>query len=231
MKSEPRRQTLSGEEADVYLQPTWFLDSDSQGTRQFAGRAVGDVKSETERAVRLYYAVRDGIWYSPYALTLDQAGYKASSVAAAGQGFCIQKAILLVASARFVGIPGRLGFADVRNHLATEKLLARMATDVFVFHGYAELWLEGGWIKATPVFNKGLCERFGVPTLEFDGRSDAIFHPFDAQGRRHMEYLRDRGSYADFPFDEMVRAFEEFYPHLLQTETAPDRDDIFEAPR
>ncbi len=228
MKTEPCGQSPCGEHADIYLEPTWFLDSDSPETHAFATRAVGDAKSETDRAVRLYYAVRDGIWYSPYALTLDPKGYKASTVAASRSAFCVQKAILLAASARALGIRGRVGFADVRNHLATDKLLARMGTDIFVFHGYAELCIEGTWLKATPVFNRSLCDRFGVRALEFDGRSDAVFHPFDGQGRRHMEYLRDRGSFADFPYDEMVRAFTEAYPHLLESGPPRGRDDLFE---
>ena len=230
MKRESLDRLPSEENADVYSQPTWFLDSDSPGTRAFAVRAAGDAVGETEKAIRLYYAVRDGIWYNPYALTLDPEGYKASTVAASRSGFCVQKAILLAASARALGIRSRVGFADVRNHLASDKLLAAMGTDVFVFHGYAELCLDATWVKATAVFNNDLCKRFGVLPLEFDGRSDAIFHPFDAQGRRHMEYLRERGSYADFPYEEMIGAFRETYPRLLDSAPRPVRDDLFEPP-
>jgi len=89
----------------------------------------------------------------------------------------VQKAILLAASARASGLRVASGFADVRNHLATKKILDRMGTDIFVFHGYAELCVEGTWLKATPVFNQSLCARFGVRPLDFDGRSDAISTP------------------------------------------------------
>src|SRR5215470_17689442 len=55
----------------------------------------------------------------------------------------------------------------------------------------AQLHLDGRWVKATPLFDRALCERFGVRPLEFDGRADSLFHAFDAAGRRHMEYVRD----------------------------------------
>ena len=62
-----------------------------------------------------------------------------------------------------------------------------------------------------------MCDRFGVLPLEFDGTEDAIFHPFDASGQRHMEYIRDRGSFEDFPFDEMIAAFVETYKGITRS--------------
>jgi hypothetical protein len=89
-----------------------------------------------------------------------------------------------------------------------------MGSDLFVYHGYTEFRLEERWVKATPAFNLALCRRFRVKPLEFDGRSDSIFHPFDEDERRHMEYLRDRGTYADVPVAEIQRAFREAYPRF-----------------
>ena len=65
--------------------------------------------------------------------------------------------------------------------------------------------------------------------LEFDGRNDSIFHPFDKAGRRHMEYVNDRGQYADVPFDDIKANFLEVYPGVYgeYAEEAPDGD--FEA--
>ena len=34
---------------------------------------------------------------------------------------------------------------------------------------------------------------------EFDGGKDSLFQQFDAVGRRHMEYVNDRGTHADVP--------------------------------
>ena len=194
-----------------YLAPTWFIDTDDEVVATFAADAVGEATDPHGQAIRLFAAVRDGIRYDPYRVSTDPADYRASAIAQAESAFCVPKAVLLVAVARATAIPARLGFADVRNHLTSDKLRARMGTDVFVFHGYAELRLDGRWVKATPAFDRGLCERFGVRPLVFDGVHDALFHEYDAHGRRHMEYVRERGTYADLPLDEILRTFAEVY--------------------
>ena len=196
-----------------YLAAARDIDSDHPAVTDFAEKnAVG--KDDLQRAVSLYYAVRDGIRYNPFLDFSKEESFQASHCVTAGEGFCIGKAALLAACARASGIPARVGFADVKNHLTTPVLRARMGTDLFVYHGYSELLLEGKWVKATPAFNVELCRRFKVKPLEFDGREDSIFHPFDEDERRHMEYLRDRGSHADVPVDEIMRTFREVYPVL-----------------
>jgi len=184
-----------------YLSATYFLDHDSPTVSQFAVEACKGIGGEREKAVSLYYAVRDSIRYDAYRIDFSREGFRASRALADGYGFCISKAALLSAAARHVGIPARLGFGDVRNHLSTEKLRLKMKTDIFVFHGYSELWIEGRWVKATPAFNLSLCTKFGVLPLEFDGRTDSLFHPFKADGTLHMEYVRDRGTFSDIPFE------------------------------
>jgi len=215
-------------ELDLYLQPTEFLDSDSLPVRDFAARATEGAAGEIAKAVALYYAIRDGIRYDPYVMATDPEQYRASVVAGLPAAYCIQKAILLGASARAVGVPSRLGFADVRNHLTSPKLRETMGSDLFVYHGYTELFLEGRWVKATPAFNLGLCQRFGVLPLDFDGRHDSIFHPFDAENRKHMEYVRSHGSFAEFPFEEVMAAFRREYPSLFgNLKSGAVRDELF----
>ncbi len=195
----------------AYLQPGAFIDSDHPAVRAFAlEHAKG--ATERERAVSLYYAVRDGIRYNPFLKFMDPETYRASSVLARGVGFCVGKSALYAACARAVGIPARIGFADVKNHLTTPLLRERMGSDVFIYHGYAELLLEGKWVKATPVFNQTLCQRFRVKPLEFDGRADSIFHPFDEDDRRHMEYVNFRGTFDDVPVEQIMRDFRAYYP-------------------
>jgi transglutaminase-like putative cysteine protease len=196
-----------------FIEPGDFIDSGHAVVRRFSGKhALGN--SSLERAVALYYAVRDEIRYNPFLDFSDPEAFRASAVLGAGEGFCIGKAALLAASARVAGIPARVGFADVKNHLTTPKLAETMGTDLFIYHGYAELHLEGKWVKATPAFNLALCQRFRVKPLEFDGRNDSVFHAFDEDDRRHMEYLRDRGSFADVPTAEIQQAFREAYPRF-----------------
>ncbi|MBI2962712.1 MAG: transglutaminase domain-containing protein [Deltaproteobacteria bacterium] len=213
------------------LRPTWFLDSDAAPVREFAERTVRGVGPDVDRAVALYYAVRDGIRYDPYALSRDRGRYRASTVLTLPAAYCIQKAVLFGAASRAIGIPSRLGFADVRNHLTSPKLREAMGKDVFVFHGFTELHIEGRWVKATPAFDLGLCQRFAVLPLEFDGRQDSLLHPFDAENRRHMEYLRQRGSFVDLPFDEIMGSFREHYPRIFERLGADVEDELFRPAR
>lgn len=207
------------------LQPTPLVDSDHPAVQAFAadhGRGADD----TARAVALYYAVRDGFRYDPYRLDLRPEGMRASSVLARGHGWCVTKAALLAAAARSLGIPARLGFADVRNHLSTARMRETMQTDLFYWHGYTELWLEGAWRKATPAFNIELCERFGLLPLEFNGRDDSIYHPFDRAGNRHMEYVHQRGSFNEMPLQQMADDFRRLYPPALTDRHSLEQADF-----
>lgn len=218
--------------ADVLTAPTWFIDSDSPEIAAFAAHALAGVdadrSSETATAVALFRAVRDGIRYDPYVVSRDPTDYRASTIAGSASNWCVPKAVLLTAVARHAGIPARLGFADVRNHLSSDKLEARMGTDVFYWHGYSELLLDDHWYKVSSAFNLELCERFGVKVLDFDGTADALMHPYDESGRRHMEYVGQRGSYDDLPLDEMLGDFDQLYPDLID-ETGGHDDAVFTA--
>ena len=211
------------------LQSTPLIDCAHPAVAAFArehGRGGGD----RERAVALYYAVRDGFRYDPYRIDLSPAGMRASTVLERGYGWCVPKATLLAAACRSAGIPARVGFADVRNHLSTARMREVMQTDVFYWHGYTDILIAGEWRKATPAFNAGLCERFDLLPLEFDGRADSLYHPFDRHGHRHMEYLAQRGSFDDVPLAEMVADFARLYPAWLpQREEMLARDFLADA--
>jgi transglutaminase-like putative cysteine protease len=196
------------------LAPGRFVDSNASSIEALARRVTAGLRDEIDRIVRLYRAVRDNIIYDPYVDVFDQENCRASSVLAAGRGFCIGKSALLAAAARVIGVPARVGYADVRNHLTSRRLRERTKTDVFIWHSYTELFVNGQWVKATPAFDQALCDRVGLKPLEFDGRHDSLFHPFDREGRRHMEYLRDRGTFSDVPFEAIQADFRLAYPSL-----------------
>lgn len=208
-----------------WLAPTTFVDSDHPSVIAFAREACDEAVTAKERATLLFRAVRERFRYDPYSFSPDPEALKASSILAHDRAWCVPKAVVLCAAARASGIPARLGFADVRNHLASEKLLRVLGTDLFVFHGYVELVVDGAHVLATPAFNAALCARFGVPVLELDGEHDAMLQAFDAEGRRHMEYVRDRGRFVDLPFDAIMAAFREYYAkglHRPAEESGPD---------
>ncbi len=197
--------------APAHLASTALIDSAHPDVVAFAlTHARGS--NVRERAAALYLATRDGFRYDPYRIDLSVQGMRASSVLALGHGWCVTKAALLAAACRAAGIPARLGFADVRNHLSTERMRQTMQTDVFIWHGYTDILIDGRWLKATPAFNVELCNRFGLLPLDFDGTKDSVYHPYDRAGNRHMEYVLQRGSFDDMPLDQIVADFQTVYP-------------------
>lgn len=201
-----------------FLSPGIFIDSDSPSVVAFANQTIAGTSDHHAAILRLYIAVRDAVAYDPYVNFADAKNYRASGVLAAGRGFCIGKAALLAASARAIGVPARVGYADVRNHLTSPRLYEKIKTDIFLWHSYTELYLSERWVKATPAFDRALCDRAGIKPLEFDGVTDSLFQPFDPAGRQHMEYLTDRGAFADVPFDTIKVVFLEKYPGLMSGE-------------
>lgn len=201
---------------EAALSPTEFVDSDHPAVIAFAQENKGESADPIDQAVSLYFAVRDGIRYNPYALDLSKQWFKASTALETGTGQCVSKSNLLAAACRAIGIPARLGYADVRNHLSTERMRQKMKTDVFFYHGYTAIYLQGKWVKATPAFNIELCEKFQLVPLDFNGREDSLFHPFDQKGQQHMEYLNERGEFDDFPYDDFCKTFRKEYGSTFQ---------------
>lgn len=199
-----------------YLAATYYLNYESAQVQNFAKQNCTPASSDREKAVQLYYAVRDEIKYDPYDVQPDRHALRASSVIEKGSGYCVAKAVLLTAVLRYSQIPSRLGFADVTNHLSSEKLRTIMGTDLFIYHGYTEVFINGRWLKATPAFNLSLCQRFNVRPLEFDGTTDSLFHEFNEHGQKHMEYVFEHGHYADLPFEQIFAAYEQHYPGMFK---------------
>jgi transglutaminase-like putative cysteine protease len=199
------------------LAATPIIDADAPSVQDFALDRAGSAGDPRDRVLRLYYAVRDEIRYDPYSAAGSVEALRASTTLAAGRAWCVPKAVLLAAACRAIGIPARLGFADVRNHLSTQRMRAAMKTEVFYWHGYTSILVGAGgtrWVKATPAFNIELCEKFGFLPLDFDGEHDSLYHPFDRDGRKHMEYLNERGEFDDLPLDAMRATFAEKYPGM-----------------
>ncbi|GAA1528482.1 transglutaminase family protein [Dactylosporangium maewongense] len=213
--------------------PTYFLDHDHPVVAGFAAKALAGLDegaTDVDKAVRLYYAVRDGILYDVYHADLSRAGLTASAVIGRGRGFCLHKSIVYAAVVRAAGIPSRITYGDVRNHLASPRLRDLVGGDVF-FHSLTTVHLDGRWVRATPVFNKLLCRLYGMAPLEFDGRADSLYHPFDGDGNRHMEFLKFYGDFDDVPFDLVISTMRSKHPKFLSSaSTTPSGSLIAEAP-
>lgn len=210
-----------------FLAPGAFVDSDHPDVIAFARSTCEGAATSGEKAARLFRAVRERLRYDPYTMSFEPDAYRASTVLRQERSYCIPKAVLLAAAARAAGIPARLGFADVKNHLASPKLLATLGSDLFAFHGFVELWIDGRPIKVTPAFNASLCARFGVAPLDLDPAAprDALLQAFDGEGRKYMEYVRDRGMYLDLPLEEIFTTFATLYGGA--STRAPARDEAF----
>ena len=195
-----------------YLSPTGMIDSDHKKIVQHAMDLVNNLGEDPiEKAIKLFYAVRDGIWYDPYSPFHLPEHYRASNVLKNGRGYCVPKASLLCALGRACGIPSRVGFADVRNHLSTKQLIEFFGCDLFVYHGFVEFYLDEKWVKATPAFNIELCKKHNVAPLEFNGHEDSLFHEYNQEKKLFMEYVTYHGTYEDVPLETILRAWEKVY--------------------
>jgi hypothetical protein len=199
---------------DRLTEPTEFLDYETDAVQEFIDHAVKDRSADKRtNAIELYYAVRDDVFYEVYDTDLSPDGLKASRTAATRSGFCLHKSALYAAAVRALGIPSRLVYGDVRNHLASPRLIEHIGGDVF-FHGLTQVYLDGRWVKATPVFNKMLCKLYGMEALEFDGLTDSLYHPY-REGAGSMEFLKDHGAFDDVPYDFVISTMRSKHPNFL----------------
>lgn len=228
--SEPTTETIQTPPQPACTEPSYFVDSDDPAIVEYAEKVCADADATTgrEKAVALFYAVRDGWRYDPYNISYEKTDFRASAILDSASNWCVPKSVLLTALCRAAGIPAAVGFADVKNHLQSEKLQEQMGTDLFIYHGYSLMWIDGAWRKASSAFNKELCERFGTKVLEFNGHDDALMHSFDESGNRHMEYVNYRGDYVDLPLDDVFEAFDEVYGDRFKQPRAHDRDEAFD---
>ena len=200
------------DDVEAYLEPTSYFDFDKPIVAEFAARAVAGASTDKEKAIKAFYAVRDGIRYDPYRIVDDAKAYSASNVLKTGGAFCIPKASLLTAVARASGIPSAIGLSDVTNHMCSQRLRDAMGgKNLFLHHGYAVMLIDNRWVKAAPAFNIELCNKFEVTPTEFDGEEDALLQEFDKNGRRHMEYVAQHGVWSDLPYQRIFDDFNEYY--------------------
>jgi len=198
-----------------YLEESPYFDFSTSEIVDYAKHLVASETDPNKIAILLYKGVRDDIKYNAYTFETKPESFSASYCLKQGESYCIPKAVLLGALCRLYNIPARLGLADVKNHLASPQFLEYLQSNIFVMHGYTDIFLNGKWVKATPAFDTGLCKLMNLKPLEFNGREDSIFHEFDNSGERHMEYLKDHGQFAQPPHQLILQSVADAYPHLV----------------
>jgi len=207
---------LSTKLKDQYLKPTAFIESDHKDVIEFANNAIKKITDPKLQSIKLFYAVRDKIAYDPYTFNLKPDKIKASHVVSTKKGFCIPKAVLMTSVFRAVGIPARLGFANLINHIMGDELKNILKSNILAFHGYTEIYINDKWLRVTPTFNIELCSFLNVPTVEFDGESHAIFSSTDNNGNQFMEYIEYHGTFDDVPLTKIVESMMIYYPMLKE---------------
>src|SRR5690554_6815896 len=211
---------------DNYLKATPFFDYDHAAVAAWLQEQLAGVPDDpVEQMKVLYLAVRDGIQYNPYVFRAEPRTLSAGYALQSGESYCIPKAILLGAAARALGIPSRLGLADVRNHLSSPKLIEWLQSDVFRMHGFIELYLNGRWVKATPAFNQQLCQMMKVDPLEFDGVNDSVFRGLTKDAPAHMDSTTATGSFDDVPYAFILPARRAAIGHLSSRQAKPSREN------
>jgi transglutaminase-like putative cysteine protease len=199
---------------DNYLKSTAFIESDHKDVIEFANRNINNAEHPKTKAINLFYAVRDQIVYDPYTFNLKPDKLKASHVLYNKKSFCVPKAVLMTSVYRAVGIPARLGFANLINHIMGNELKNILKSNLLAYHGYTEIYLNEKWLRVTPTFNIKLCKLLNVAPVEFDGESHAIFPSVDNDGNQFMEYIQYHGTFDDVPLTKIVESMIFHYPML-----------------
>jgi len=193
------------DDMDIYLKPTFTIESDHGRVSQTARDLTEGCSGDEEKAVSLFYFVRDSIRYNFHMISVFIEDFRASRVLEWQKGYCVQKAVLLTALGRAAGIPTRMAFAKIKNHSIPAHVLQKLGTDSFPRHGYNQFFLNGKWISATATFDKELCKKNGLPTVEFDGKRDSILPDKDLKGGPYIEYLEKFSPREDLPFEWIVQ--------------------------
>jgi len=207
------------EDINNYLKESFFFDYTHESIKHIVKDLINVKISKKEKALKLYYIVRDGWRYNPSRISFVAEDLKASVIAKKEEGHCIDKSIIYISCLRALNIPARIGMAKIKNHIGTEKLEEKFGTNILTPHGYVEVFLNNKWIKATPAFNKELCAYYNVSALDFDGENDSIFQEYSKSNEKFMEYIEDYGTFEDFPVEFVKRNMRQYYPSIFDDDS------------
>ena len=202
----------------TYLEATYYFDYKDEAIQDLISEFKTPALPHREKAIGLYLKIRDQWKYNPYHISLAKEKFRASVIAGKSTGNCVEKSILLIACLRGVGIPARLHLGKVKNHIAVERLTEKFGSNELTPHGMVNIYLNKKWLKASPAFNKTLCEKFRVAPLEFDGENHSFLQQYNSEGSLFMEYTDDYGHFEDVPVEFMKQNIKAHYPHIFDLE-------------
>ncbi|PZP28635.1 MAG: hypothetical protein DI613_12675 [Kocuria rhizophila] len=191
---------------------TAVFDYDDQSIAQFIVDAGCYSEPNITKAVeRLHDAVRDTIDYNVFNVPLNP-DLSASDVVDEPSGFCLHKSILFVAGCRRLGVPAVLCSDVVTNHVADAAMHELVGGEEFL-HWYAQIYLNGRWIKAAPVFNSLLCMLYRIDVLRFNPSGDAIEQRNSDSTK--MNYRGEQRAYPDPDMNELLRIIATKHPKMV----------------
>jgi transglutaminase-like putative cysteine protease len=213
----------NAKDLDIYLEPTSTLDSDNENIIETARVLTSNCSGSQEKAVKLFYFVRDSIAYNLYMISLFVEDFQASRILEWKEGNCVQKAVLLTTLGRAAGIPSRLIFAMIRNHKVPPHIFKKLNNNLFYRHGYNQFFINGRWVTVAATFDKNTCYKNGLPPVEFDGVTDSTLPDKDLEGKPYIEYIEKFPHYADLPFGWIYEAIAEKTTEVLGPDKRPWR--------
>lgn len=212
-------------ELEPYIKDTSILEVNHESTKEL----IADIDLSLplkEQAIAIFYKVRDHFLYDPYHLDLRPEKLKSSEVMKKKRAWCVGKSIVLATAFRALGIPSRLGYGIVVNHIGVERLTEKLKRKEIVFHGYVSAYIDGKWVKTTPAFDRGVCRLTKVSPLDWDGENDALLHAFQGK-EKFMEYKHFYGEFEDVPIELMHSEMKKYYPHLFEKEYNTEEFSFF----
>lgn len=194
------------------LKPTTLFDYESANIQCFLRQTGYNSADSLATAVEaIHDSVRDTIDYGVFNTPLH-VDLKASDVITEGSGFCFHKSILFVACCRKIGVPAVLCSDIVTNHV-TDTAMIKLVGGVEFLHWYTQIFLNGQWIRASPVFNSLLCKLYGIDVLRFDPTGDSIEQQNRDQSKMH--YKGNEQLYPNPSMKDLLNIIACYHPQMV----------------
>jgi hypothetical protein len=187
-----------------YLIATRLCDCDNPWIREKAEEIVVGASNPEEKALEIFYYVRDKIRFS---LAYSQS--KASHTLKRGYGECGNKTNVQITLLRAAKIPARFRWTQVKTevlqHLIADFVYKNMPP--VASHFWCECYLDEKWVSCELLLDKilydgmlmeGLITKDQIPTIDWDGKTDLILlNPWITEDRGHLP-----------SFDDAIRALQ-----------------------